>query len=499
MKHLAICVSLIVAVLPSAAVRADEPARKKNVLFIAVDDLTPTAVACYGNPLVKTPHIDRLAARGLRFDRAYCQYPLCGPTRASLLTGMRPDTTQILDNSTSFRKYHPDAIPLPQLFRNNGYFSARVGKIFHYGVPGDIGTNGLDDPPSWDKRINPRGIDKSEENKLHILTPQLKNLGASLCYLADGSKDEEQTDGIAATESIKLLEANRDKPFFLAVGFYRPHVPWIAPKKYFDAYPLERFRLPKITAHDRETKPPLALEGQSDPKKANYGLSEQECREALRAYYAATSFVDAQIGKVLDALDRFKLTDSTIVVLWGDHGWHLGEHGMWQKMSLYEECLRVPLIIAAPPLPLPSPPARGEGKQIAPSPLAGGEGRVRGKSVGKSCPRLVECIDVYPTLAEMCGVKAPANLQGKSLRPLFDDPQQKWKEAAFSQVNRDKLMGRTVRTERWRYTEWDDGKQGVELYDHDSDPREETNLADKPAHADTVKRLKELLKQMRTK
>ena len=448
---------------------AAEKGSKPNILLVASDDLN-THLGCYGNRLVKSPNIDRLARRGMRFDRAYCQFPLCSPSRVSLMTGLRPDTTRIYDLRTDFRTNGPvaNAVTLAQLFRQNSYFVARVGKIFHYGVPGQIGTSGLDDPKSWEVVVNPRGRDKDEESKLTNYTPK-RGLGAALCFLAAEGTDEEQTDGIGAKEAIRLLEENRDKPFFLALGFYRPHCPYVAPKKYFDMYPLDKIKLPQDPPDDLEDVPPAAV----FTKPPHWGLDEQQQRESIQAYYASITFMDAQLGKVLDALDRLKLADNTIVVFWSDHGYSLGEHGQWMKMNLFEESARVPMIIAAP----------------------------RARAKGKGCARTVELLDIYPTLAELAGLTPPSNLHGKSLRPLLDNPKATWAKPAITQVTRargrqNQIMGYSVRTERWRYTEWDDGRRGTELYDHNKDPREHANLANDPEYAKTVEEMKRLLSEV---
>jgi iduronate 2-sulfatase len=429
-----------------------------RVLFIAVDDLGP-ALGCFGNNVVQTPHIDRLARTGVRFARAYNQIPLCNPSRASVLTGLRPDTTQVYDLSRHFRASVPDAVTLPQLFRQNGWFAARVGKLYHYDVPAGIGTDGLDDAPSWDRVANPKGRDVADEKLIVNPTPS-RPISAALSWLAADGADEEQTDGMIATEAIAMLEKYRQQPLFLGVGFFRPHTPFVAPKKYFDLYPLDRIHLPVTPEGDRDDIPPSAFAHNN--AVPHYGLDEPTLRRALQAYYASVSFVDAQVGRLLDALDRLKLADSTLVVLWSDHGYHLGEHGgIWQKRTLFEESAGAPLLIRAP----------------------GAAGN------GTASTAVVEFVDIYPTVARWAALTLPKTLAGRDLAPLLADPIRDWSGVAFTQILRPgdgrPVMGRTVRTDRWRYTEWNEGAAGIELYDQAADPREIVNLASDPRHAAT--------------
>ncbi|HEX3998557.1 MAG TPA: sulfatase, partial [Pirellulales bacterium] len=452
------------SIAPWQAARSAEPAATKNVLLIISDDLTTTSLGCYGAPLVKSPNVDAFAAKGVRFEHAYCQYPLCNPSRCSFMTGRRPDTTRVYGNGVNFRQHLPDVITIPQHFQKAGYFAARVGKIYHYGVPNQIGTNGLDDGRSWNEVVNPRGRDKDEEADVINFTKG-RQLGAALCWLETEGDGSDHTDGKIADACIKLLEQHGDKPFFIGCGFFRPHVPCAASKNYFDLYSLDKIHLPTEPAEHIAGIPPIAL----TVKPLNYGLTPEQLKIFTRAYFASTSLMDAQVGRVLAALDRLHLADNTVVVFISDHGWCLGEHGQWQKMLLFEESARVPMVIYDP----------------------------AGKANGKVCSRPVELVDLYPTLADLCGLPAPEGAEGTSLRPLLENPAAEWSKPAYTQVERgggkDHAMGRSVRTGRWRYTEWAGGKRGVELYDQSADPKEYHNLAHDPDQAATVAMLKKLL------
>ena len=446
--------------------------RLPNVLFIAVDDLA-NSLGCYGDLIAKTPHIDRLAASGVRFDRAYNQLPLCNPTRASIMTGLRPDQIKVYDLDRHFRDEVPDVVTLSQSFQKAGYFVARVGKIYHYNVPASIGTDGFDDPPSWNLTVNPRGRDKDDEHLIFNAEPHRK-ISAALSWLAADGADQEQTDGMIATEAISLLEKLKHKPFFLGVGFFRPHTPYVAPKKYFELYPIDQMRLPYAPEGDRDDIPVAAFA--HNCPVPNYNLKKPTLLKALQAYYACVSFVDAQVGRLLNALDRLELADNTIVVFWSDHGYHLGEHnGIWQKRTLFEQASRAPLIIRVP----------------------------AAKGNGQSSPRIVEFVDIYPTLTQLAGIESPPELAGRDLTPLLTNPIAPWNGYAVTQILRpaddrfaEPVMGCSIRTQRWRYTEWAEGKKGVELYDHHGDPMEFKNLAVEPdpSTAAIMEKLRPLLR-----
>ena len=449
-------------------------AQPRNVLLILADDLN-NLLGCYGDPLAKTPNLDRLAARGVRFDRAYCTFPLCGPSRNSFLTGLYPNSTGILTNAQIFRQTIPAQPSMPQVFRQQGYFAARIGKLYHYNVPNSIGTNGHDDPGSWELELNPAGVDRTEEHpKITTLVPN--QFGATLSWYASPKADGQHTDGMMAADAEWVLERcarQKDRPFFLALGFFRPHTPYVSPKAYFDRFDPRQMPVVQGVAEDRADLPAAAL---ATVRKQEEDMSDEQRRLARQAYNASISFMDAQVGRVVAALDRLGLADSTVIVFTSDHGYHMGEHGLWQKMSLFEESARVPLLIVSPGLSQPGGVARAP----------------------------VSLLDLFPTLAELCGVKPPANLQGQSLVPMLRAPTHAGRGWALTQVTRGpaaaagkakgkapnrRFFGYSLRTPRWRYTEWDEGNEGRELYDHDADPRELRNLANVAAHAQTVAEL----------
>jgi iduronate 2-sulfatase len=432
---------------------------KPNVLLIAVDDLRDT-LGCYGNTMVKTPNIDRLADRGVRFDRAYVQYPVCNASRSSFLTGLRPDQTGVTDNKTLLRDKLPDVVTWPQLLKENGWHTAAYGKIFHLGGGRDakVRARFVDLPKSWHSAVDFQatlaGREKFEGR--NVTDGALK-----WCSWASAKgNDEDQPDGQIAREVIAKMDSLGDTPWMIGAGFMKPHDPFIAPKKYFALYPSDSVTLyhdPK----DMTPAPPLAV-GFGAYGQAFGKFTDTERTEIHRAYLACTSFMDVQVGRILDELDRRKLWNNTVVIFIGDHGYHLGEREWWNKNTLYDRSCRAPLIIAAP--------------GIKPGVAKG----------------LVEFVDLLPTVADFCGVKPPPNLAGQSLRPLLEDPSKPGKPAVFTIVTRGpKNRGDSIRTDRWRYTEWSDGSR--ELYDHSTDPEEKRNLVADPKQKAIVQELSEKL------
>jgi len=437
--------------LLAAPVSAAE-GQRLNVLFLAVDDLRPE-LACYGNKQIDTPNFDRLAKWGVRFDRAYCQYPLCDPSRSSLLTGRHPNTTGVMDNRTFFRTAHPDFVSLPQHFQSQGYTTARVGKIFH---------GGIDDTEYWNIGGEPRVDQKTWPGQNPMNSDRIVKLEG------DG---ESHGDYKSATRAIALLEELKDKPFFLAVGFSKPHSAPTAPAKLFELYDVAKIPLPPDFAAKPAAPagfPAASVPGRSGDLFINREATPEAAREVIQAYYASTTFVDRQLGRVLDQLEKLKLRDKTVVVLFGDHGYHLGEKGKWSKHnSLFEVACRVPMFVCLP-----------------------------GGASGQASPRTVQLLDLYPTLCEACGIPLPTGLEGHSLVPLAKGPQAAWQHPAYTVTKPGQIFGQSVRTERWRYTEWSGETGGAVLCDLTADPHELKNLAADAEQSQVVEEMKKLLTKL---
>lgn len=446
-----------------------------NILFIISDDLTSTALSCYGNKICQTPHIDSIASRGTRFTRAYCQGTYCGPSRASLLSGYYPHATGVL-GYVSPRRAIGERATWPQYFVSNGYYSARVSKIFHMGVPGGIedGSDGADDPASWVERFNSQGpewrapgVGETLENNPDGKKPIVGG-NTFVVVEADGD-DMVHSDGKTAAKAAELIREHRDEPFFLAVGFVRPHVPFVAPKKYYEPFlPYDKHVLPEKLSGDWDDIPKAGINYKTS---LNMKMDIRQQKKAVGGYLASVAFMDAQVGKVLSALREANLEDRTIVIFTSDHGYHLGEHDFWAKVSLREESASVPLIISVP------------GKASA------------------VCDSLVELIDLFPTTARLCGLEVPQRLQGRDLSPVFDDPKHSIREAAFSVSG--SSDGFLLRDDRWAYIQYgEDASKGIELFDMQTDPHQYVNLALREDYFPIVAQFKvkmaEKLKSIRT-
>ena len=465
MKYIKITLGLLFFVLVLGCKKSNtiDKNQKLNVLFIIADDLN-CDLGSYGHPQVISPNIDKLAKNGTLFGNVHNQYPLCGPSRASFMTGMYTDQTKMTNNNVLLRTTVPDVITMGQRFRQQGYRSVRIGKIYHFDNPSSIGTSSADDIYTWDQTINPYGRDKIEEYKINTLTT--RQYGGTLSWLAADGTDEEQTDGIGATEAIEQLESfsKTGQNFFLAVGMYRPHTPFVAPKKYFDMYDRNSIEIPYNGSNDEylKTIPKTAANSirlKKNQIKLNLKSNKKLAQEIKEAYFATTTFVDAQIGRILKKLKQTGLDKNTIVVFTSDHGYHLGEHGHWQKQTLFDNSTRVPLIFSGP----------------------GIESNVR----IENSP--VELIDIYPTLMDLTGIESPDHVVGKSLKPVFENNNFKTRNSALTRWRN----GYSIKTEKFRLTKWgENGELGYELYDHRNDKEELKNLVSNPNYSSLLDSMK---------
>lgn len=440
---------------------------KPNVLFVISDDLTTTAISSYGNAIAaNTPNIDKLASEGTRYTRAYSQYPVCGPSRASLLFGYYPNATETYGYVSGREKVGSGRKSWPQLFKENEYYTARVSKIFHMGVPIDIvtGSNGKDDKASWTERFNSQGPEwkakgESElvQNNPYSLKP--KQGGNVMTIVKAKGDDLVHSDGKTAKKAIEIIREHKDEPFFLSVGFVRPHVPFVAPKEYFEPYPYEQMVLPPRVIHDWSDIPDRGI---NYVTTVNARMSKEQELKAIAAYYASVSYMDAQLGKILNALKEEGLEDNTIVIFTSDHGFHLGEHRFWMKVSLHEESVRVPLIIKVP------------GKEPA------------------IVNSFVELLDLYPTVASLAGLDYSKGLQGKDISKTLDDPEFEVRDMAFSVTQDGNSF--LIRNKKWAYIQYDkDAGSGMELFNMKRDPQQFNNLAHNPMYGEVVEEMKRTL------
>ncbi len=437
------------AILPTCSAMGQNQQDKPNVLFIAIDDLNDWIGCLGGHPDIKTPNLDRLAGRGVLFTNAHCSAPACNPSRASLMTGIRPSTSGVYYNANPWRKSPvlEDAVTLPQHFMAHGYRVVGGGKIYHGGFP---------DPPSWQEyfpsQIKNKPDDPIPENRPLNGIPRTAHFDWGPVPV----DDEAMGDYQVADWAIGELQKKHDTPFFLGCGFFRPHLPWYVPKKYFDMYPLDKVTLPEIQQDDLDDVPPLGqkmAKPQGDHRKV---IQHKQWAKAVQGYLASIRFTDACLGRLIDAFDKSAYKDNTIIVLWSDHGWHLGEKLHWRKFALWEEATHNVMMMIAPDVTRPN----------------------------QRCSRPVTLLDIYPTLIELCQLKDKPELEGQSLVPLLKDPSAEWDRPALTTHGH---QNHSLRTERWRYIRYSDGTE--ELYDHDNDPLEWTNLATNPKYAETRKKL----------